>query len=130
MNKVESGSGEEERLRTLEARTTTLLRVAVVQQVLLVALLASAYLSWNQTGTLEALHAKVQALERGTRLNAHDIRLDAIELSSIKHDARLEVLERGTTTHAHETRETLRQLSVAVADTRSSTLFMMRRLPT
>ena len=40
MNKVELG--EEGRIRALEARTTTWLRVAVVQQVLLVGLLASA----------------------------------------------------------------------------------------
>ena len=43
------------------------------------------------------------------------VRLDALELGRIKHDARLEVLERGTASHAHETRETLRQLGVAVA---------------
>ena len=111
--------GQSERIRALEARTTTWLRVAVVQQVLLVGLLASAYLSWGDAGHLEGLHAKVQTLEQGTRLDAHDARLDALELGRIKHDARLEVLERGTASHAHETRETLRQLSVAVADTQS-----------
>ena len=117
MNKVELG--EEERIRALEARTTTWLRVAVVQQLLLVGLLASAYLTWSDSGRLQALHAKFQTLEQGTRLDAHDTRLDALELSCIKHDARLEVLERGTASHAHETRETIRQLSVAVADTQS-----------
>ena len=111
--------GQSERIRALEARTTTWLRVAVVQQVLLVGLLASAYLSWGDAGHLEGPHAKVQTLEQGTRLDAHDARLDALELGRIKHDARLEVLERGTASHAHETRETLRQLSVAVADTQS-----------
>ena len=111
--------GQSERIRALEARTTTWLRVAVVQQVLLVGLLASAYLSWGDAGHLEGLHVKVQTLEQGTRLDAHDARLDALELGRIKHDARLEVLERGTASHAHETRETLRQLSVAVADTQS-----------
>ena len=100
--------GQSERIRALEARTTTWLRVAVVQQVLLVGLLASAYLSWGDAGHLEGLHAKVQTLEQGTRLDAHDARLDALELGRIKHDARLEVLERGTASHAHETRETLR----------------------
>ena len=124
MNKIELG--EDERIRALEARAATWLRVAGVQQMLLVGLLASTYLSWGVTGRLDALHAKVQTLEQGTRLGAHDIRLgahdtrlDALELGRIKHDARLEVLERGTASHAHETRETLRQLSVAVADTQS-----------
>ena len=37
--------GQSERIRALEARTTTWLRVAVVQQVILVGLLASAYTS-------------------------------------------------------------------------------------
>ena len=108
--------GQSERIRALEARTTTWLRVAVVQQVILVGLLASAYLSWGEAGHVEGLHA---TLEQGTRLDAHDARLDALELGRIKHDARLEVLERGTASHAHETRETIRQLSVAVADTQS-----------
>ena len=66
--------GQSERIRALEARTTTWLRVAVVQQVLLVGLLASAYLSWGDAGHLEGLHAKVQTLEQGTRLDAHDAR--------------------------------------------------------
>jgi len=117
MNQVKLG--EDERIRALEARTATWLRVAVVQQVLLIGLLASTYLSWGVTGRLDALHAKVQTLEQGTRLDAHDTRLDALELGRIKHDSRLEVLERGTASHAHETRETIRQLSVAVADTQS-----------
>ena len=92
MNKVELG--EEGRIRALEARTTTWLRVAVVQQVLLVGLLASAYLTWGDSGRL---HAKVQTLEQGTRLDAHDTRLDALELGRIKHGTRLEVLERVST---------------------------------
>ncbi len=43
MNKVELG--EEERIRALEARTNTWLRVAAVQQVLLVSLLIFAVLA-------------------------------------------------------------------------------------
>mmetsp|Transcript_3046 Transcript_3046/g.6499 ORF Transcript_3046/g.6499 Transcript_3046/m.6499 type:complete len:493 (-) Transcript_3046:87-1565(-) len=109
----------EERICTLEKRMTTWLSVAFVQQVVLVGLLASAYFSWGDTGRLQALHAKVQTIEQGTRLDAHDTRLDALELGHIKHGARLEVLERGTAMHAHEARETIRQLSVAVADTQS-----------
>jgi hypothetical protein len=85
MNKVELG--EEGRIRALEARTTTWLRVAVVHQVLLVGLLASAYLTWGDSGRLDTLHVKVQTLEQGTRLDAHDTRLDALELGRIKHDA-------------------------------------------
>ena len=50
MNKVELG--EEGRIRALEARTTTWLRVAVVQQVLLVGLLAS--VSAQLTGASKA----------------------------------------------------------------------------
>ena len=119
MNKVELG--EEERIRASEARTTTWLRIAVVQQVLLVGLLASSHLTLD--AKIAASHAqddtKMQTLEQGTRLDAHEVRLDALEFGRIKHDARLEVLERGTASHAHETRETIRQLSVAVADTQS-----------
>ena len=102
MNKVELG--EEGRIRALEARTTTWLRVAVVQQVLLVGLLASAYLTLD--AKIAASHTlddvKVQTLEQGTRLDMHDTRLDALELGRMKHDTRLEVLERGTASHAHE----------------------------
>ena len=59
-------------------------------------------------------------------LNRFGARLDDLELGRIKHDTRLEVLERGTANHAYETRETLRQLSVAVADTRSQPSDMQR----
>ena len=44
--------GQSERIRALEAGTTTWLRVAVVQQVILVGLLASAYLSWKVVAPL------------------------------------------------------------------------------
>jgi len=96
--------GDEERLRAPEASTTTWRPMAVVQQLVLVGLLASAYLSW---GRLEALHERVQDLElhrlhrlhrlqrlaaQHTRLNAHDTRLDALELGRTKHDAWLEAL--------------------------------------
>lgn len=120
MNKVELG--EDERIRALEARTTTWLRVAVVQQLLLAGLLASAYFSLDAkiVASHNKLDSEVQTREQGIRLDTHNTRLDALELGHIKHDSRLEVLERGTANHAHETRETIRQLSVAVANTQSS----------
>ena len=98
MNKVELG--EEERLRTLETRTATWLRIAVVQQVLLVGLLAQAYFSYDVVSRLDA------------RVEVLDARVEVL-------DARVEVVERSTATHAHQTRERLRQLSVAMADTQN-----------
>ena len=53
MNKVETR--EEQRIRAMEARTTTWLRIAVVQQVLLIGLLASAYLTLD--AKIAASHA-------------------------------------------------------------------------
>ena len=77
MKKVELG--EEERIRASEARTTTWLRIAVVQQVLLVGLLASSHLTLD--AKIAASHAqddtKMQTLEQGTRLHAHEVRLEA-----------------------------------------------------
>ena len=106
-----------ERAHALEARVSTLTRVAIFQQVLLFGLLAVVSLSWGPSGGLEELDARIQQLER---LSTHEARLDALELHRIKHDTRLELLERGTASSTHETRETLRQLSVAVAEVQRS----------
>ena len=133
MNISKDELSDNERVRTLQTRTATCLRVAVVQQVILVVLLAQAYFSWDNGSRLDALEAKLRKLDEGVRVgesepwpNRFGARLDDLELGRIKHDARLEVLERGTANHAYETRETLRQLSVAVADTRSQPSNMQR----
>ena len=81
MNKT--GFGDDERIRTLEARTATWLRIAVVQQVLLVGMLASAYLSLDAkiSTSIAQEDITMSFVKLTKRLDAQSAQIDTLELA-------------------------------------------------